>query len=356
MSAAGGAPRSSLRAVGRGAALAAVPLLAGAGLAAWFAPGDRALMALAMTIGLLALAAVAREPRGGLARTPDDPRVARFVEERAAARGDVPPFDDVVVSAASAVQPAGGGQATVESTPFLGLVVESAVRRLEAIGAAGIVTPRALRRAGAEALAGVAVLAVATALAWPMLARASEAAWITLVPQSIQVEVLPGDTRVPAGKPLTIRASVRAGGRLLTRFTPVLTVEALSPDRAPNPADVQTVAMTPDGAGFQFSFESIDRTFRYRVTAGSRRSEDYTVTALLAPRVTRIDLRYEYPAFANLPPREERDGGDIYAPAGTKVRVRVHTDKPIASGQMVFAQATPASRGQPRSIPAACTT
>ncbi len=334
----------SLRAVGRGAALAAGPLLAGAGLAAMFAPGDRALMALAMTIGLLALAAVAASAWrvGG---RPDDPRVARFVEERAAARGDVPPLDDVVVSAASAVQPAGGGQAIVESTPFLDLVVESAVRRVEAIGAAGIVTPQALRRAGAEALAGVAMLAVAAALAWPMLARASEAAWIALVPQSIQVEVLPGDTRVAAGKPLTIRASVRAGGRLLTRFTPVLTVEALSPNRAPNPADVQNVAMTPDGAGFQFSLVSVDRTFRYRVTAGSRRSEDFTVTALMAPRVTRIDLHYEYPAYTTLAPREERDGGDIYAPAGTKVRVRVHADKPIASGQMVFAQATPGVKG-----------
>ncbi len=119
------------------------------------------------------------------------------------------------------------------------------------------------------------------------------------------------------------------GPQLLTRFTPRLTVEA--------GPDARTVAMTPDGEGFQFSFESIDRTFRYRVTAGSRRSADYTVTALFGPRVARIDLRYEYPAFANLPPREERDGGDIYAPAGTKVRVRVHTDKPIASGQMVFA-------------------
>ena len=178
-----------------------------------------------------------------------------------------------------------------------------------------------------------------------MLARASEAAWIALVPQSIQVEVLPGDTRVAAGKPLTIRASVRAGGRLLTRFTPVLTVEALSPNRAPNPADVQTVAMTPDGAGFQFSLVSVDRTFRYRVTAGSRRSEDFTVTALMAPRVTRIDLHYEYPAYTTLAPREERDGGDIYAPAGTKVRVRVHADKPIASGKMVFAQATPGAKG-----------
>ena len=280
-----------------------------------------------------------------MAADPDDTRVARFVEERAAARGDVPPLDDVVVSAASAVQPAGGGQAIVESTPFLDLVVESAVRRVEAIGAAGIVTPQSLRRAGAEALAGVAMLTLAAALAWPMLARASEAAWIALVPQSIQVEVLPGDTRVAAGKPLTIRASVRAGGRLLTRFTPVLTVEALSPNRAPNPADVQNVAMTPDGAGFQFSLVSVDRTFRYRVTAGSRRSEDFTVTALMAPRVTRIDLHYEYPAYTTLAPREERDGGDIYAPAGTKVRVRVHADKPIASGQMVFAQATPGVKG-----------
>ena len=162
------------------------------------------------------------------------------------------------------------------------------------------------------------MLGVSIALAWP-----------SLFPQSIQVDVLPGDTRVPAGQPLTIRASVRAGRSHLTRFTPRLTVEAGS--------DARTVAMTPDGDGFQFSFESIDRTFRYRVTAGSRRSADYTVTALFGPRVAQIDLRYEYPPFANLPPREERDGGDIYAPAGTKVRVRVHTDKPIQSGQMVFA-------------------
>ena len=344
----------SLRAVGRGAALAAGPLLAGAGLAAMFAPGDRALMALAMTIGLLALAAVAASAWrvGG---RPDDPRVARFVEERAAARGDVPPLDDVVVSAASAVQPAGGGQATVESTPFLDLVVESAVRRVEAIGAAGIVTPQALRRAGAEALAGVAMLAVAAALAWPMLARASEAAWIALVPQSIQVEVLPGDTRVAAGKPLTIRASVRAGGRLLTRFTPVLTVEALSAESCPQPGRRPDRCDDARRRGFSVLARSVDRTFRYRVTAGSRRSEDFTVTALLAPRVTRIDLHYEYPAYTSLAPREERDGGDIYAPAGTKVRVRVHADKPIASGKMVFAQATPGVKGQPRSIPAACT-
>ncbi len=48
----------------------------------------------------------------------------------------------------------------------------------------------------------------------------------------------------PLGQPLTIRASVRAGSRFLTRFTPRLTVEA-----GPR---ARTVAMTPDGEGFQF--------------------------------------------------------------------------------------------------------
>jgi hypothetical protein len=311
-----------LRAAGRGAACAAAPVLLGAGIARWLAPGDAALMVLSSTVCLAALAAVA-VAAWRLGHTPGDRQLARFVEERAALRRDVDPFDDVVVSAVDALPP-------LESEPFRGLVVEAAVRRLGAIGAQGIVTSRALRRAGVEALAGVAALGVSAALAWPMLARATEAAWITVFPQSIQVEVLPGDTRVPAGQPLTIRASVRARGKLLTRFTPRLTVEAGN--------DSRIVAMTPDGGGFVFAFESIDRSFRYRVTAGSRRSNEYTVTALVGARVARIDLRYEYPAFANLPPREERDAGDIYAPAGTRVRVRVHTDKPIAAGRMMFAQ------------------
>ena len=64
--------------------------------------------------------------------------------------------------------------------------------------------------------------------------------------------------------------------------------------------------------------------------------DDFTVTALVPPRVKRIDLRYEYPDFTRLSPRDERDAGDIYAPAGTRVRVQVHTDKPVSSGRLMF--------------------
>jgi hypothetical protein len=282
------------------------------------------MLAAAMCLAALAILATAAWRLGG---APGERQIARLIEERVASRPDLEPFDDVLASAVDGGTPS-------EGRDFRSLVVESAVRRLDAIGVTGVVTGRALGRAGAEAAAGIVVFAASIVVAWPMLSRARETAWITLFPQSIQVEVVPGDVRLPAGQPLTIRASVRAAGNRLTRFTPQLTVQAGSGEHQ----DARTVAMVADGEGFQFSFESIDRSFRYRVTAGSRRSDDYTVTALVAPRVERIDLRYDYPAFANLPPRDERDGGDIYAPAGTRVRVRVHTDKPIASGRLMFSK------------------
>jgi hypothetical protein len=55
--------------------------------------------------------------------------------------------------------------------------------------------------------------------------------------------------------------------------------------------------------------------------------------------VERIDLHFEYPDFAGLPPRDQEDAGDIYAPAGTRVRLRIHTDKAIARGALALTRA-----------------
>nr|MBA3641392.1 hypothetical protein [Acidobacteriota bacterium] len=62
----------------------------------------------------------------------------------------------------------------------------------------------------------------------------------------------------------------------------------------------------------------------------------YTVTALFPPRVQRIDIQYQYPAFSGLRPRTEEDGGDVFAPAGTRVRLTIHVDKPVASGELTM--------------------
>src|SRR5205807_1291724 len=49
-----------------------------------------------------------------------------------------------------------------------------------------------------------------------------------------------------------------------------------------------------------------------------------------------IDLDYTFPKELQLPPRTEEDSGDIYAPVGTQVRVRVHTDHDVNEGQMTL--------------------
>ena len=99
----------------------------------------------------------------------------------------------------------------------------------------------------------------------------------------------------------------RAAGAV-TRLAPTLTVFANNQRR-----DVPDVSAA---GGFEYVIESVDRTFSYDVSAGSARSSRYTVTVVRPPRVARIDLHYVYPSFAGLPPRDEQDGGDIYAPAG----------------------------------------
>ena len=149
------------------------------------------------------------------------------------------------------------------------------------------------------------------------------------------VQVHSGDMRIPAGKPVTIAASVTGRHGTLDRIAPVVTLESSQGQRA-------TLPMAASGDGYELRINALDRSFKYTVTAGPARSRAYAVTALFPARVQRIELHYDYPSFSGLKPRDERDGGDVYAPAGTRVRLVVHTDKPIANGGLAFSEGKPA--------------
>ena len=85
---------------------------------------------------------------------------------------------------------------------------------------------------------------------------------------------------------------------------------------------------------FAVTIDKVVASFSYRVTAGGARSNDYTVTVVRPARVERIDLQYEFPRGLGLEPRTDEDSGDIYGPAGTKVRLKVIT--PISPSPRAF--------------------
>lgn len=313
----------ALRAIGLGAAAAAVPALAAVGVYWLFAPSGGALLLLAGAALLLSIAGVI-VVASRIERRPTDRRVARFIEERAEGQPGAPPMNDCVVTAVQAMAvPAGD-----ERRAFAAMVVTAALRCLDGINAAVIVPAADIRRSAAVAISGTLLLLATLAATAPALSHAVQTARLRLFPASVHVEVLPGDVRVVAGQPLRIRARLVSGDRELSRVQPKLVVSAGT--------DQRTVEMVATGEFFEFAFDSVDRTFRYKVTAATTVSSEHTVTALFPPRVKRIDLHYHYPSFSGLAPRVEEDGGDIYAPAGTRVKLRIEADKPIASGRLAL--------------------
>ena len=92
-----------------------------------------------------------------------------------------------------------------------------------------------------------------------------------------------------------------------------------------------------DAGAFHLGLDHVTVPFRYRVIAGTVKSPTYAIAVARPPRVTRVDLEYTYPVSLGLKPRFEQDSGDIYAPSGTNVRVRIHTDLPAATGRLALA-------------------
>jgi len=333
-----------LRVLGRAAFAASMPV-AGAAIAARALSLDGAPLSILVATTFVASTAAAilvafRSGAVAIVRRPSDVRVARFIEERvaeerAAAVEDASsarqPLNDVLVSAVEQSHHA-------DDIGFRALVIASAADRLAAISPDRIIPRAAIRRASFEAFAGVAVFAIAFVFAMAPLGRAVDRALVALFPGSVSVHVYPGDARVRPGGSVIVSASVTSRGRAAGTIAPVLTIES-SAGR-----ELQTVAMSRLPTQESWSAViPVEGSFRYRVTAGPARSAEYTVTALMPPRAERIELDYKYPAFTRLPPRHEEDGGDIYAPSGTTVRVRVHTDKAVASGRLTLAGAEAAA-------------
>jgi hypothetical protein len=250
-----------------------------------------------------------------LRETPSDARIARFIEERKTE------LDERLVSAVSV--------AAAERTALSASMVRDAARAAASIDPAEIVAAEVLRRSGMQAVAAVLLFVAVALLARDKARQSYDALALALFPSHVVLDVTPGDARIQAGSSLAVQA------RLVGNRAPVV-AQLLRADGAADD-QWQALEMSSDAAGrFALSLNGVNASFRYRVVAGTVTSKTFSVAVVRPPRVRRIDVEYSYPHALALPPRVEEDGGDIYAPAGTDVRVAVHTDLPAASGRMML--------------------
>src|SRR5687767_6314581 len=248
-----------------------------------------------------------------LRQTPSDRQIARFIEERAGG------LDEVLVTAVDR---------SVDGSAIAGVIVDDAVRAARDVDIDRIVSRDVLRRATAAALGGTLAFAVALWFFAPSAGRAMNVAGAYLFPHRYAIDVRPGSIKVRAGEPVTVVARIRGVNGAVV---PTLTVGKGDAARS--------ARMTPGAAPEEFTLtlNNIAASFPYVVTAGSAASPEYTVDVIKPVRISSIDVRYEYPGGIGLEPHTEQDGGDIFAPAGTKVQLTINTDKQVANGQLKLA-------------------
>ncbi|MBZ5558837.1 MAG: hypothetical protein LAO77_16320 [Acidobacteriia bacterium] len=253
---------------------------------------------------------------------PTDAQIARFIEERAVSLDDrlVSAIDVSRTDSAAAPVPPG----------LMEPMLADAARRVRDIDLDAILPADMVRRAIFQAAAAALVLLAVLFVARDPARQAFDAASLSLFPSRVGLDVTPGNARIKAGAPLAIQA------RLVGSRAPVIAQLQIAAGDG-----WRTTEMTADRSGaFQVTLDAVHAPFRYRIVAGSILSPAYAVAVAHPPRVTRIDVDYSYPSGLGLPPRSEKDGGDIYAPPGTDVRVHVFTDRAIAKGTMALGDGT----------------
>jgi hypothetical protein len=299
----------------RGAAfvvgIAGVTLLASAwGLEVFrFRPAAIVMFRL-LTLGVLGASAWVFCVRPLLRRVTDE-QVALYLEERE------PSLDAALMSA---VEASGGTPApATDSAALIGKLIESALERSASVDHGQRVERSSTQRFGVVLGAIAAVLVAAIALGPAYLRHGLKALFV--ISRSVEasspyrIEVQPGNATVPRGADQAIAARLvgfsAAQVELLYRTAPGASLERLPLMAAKNPGEYEGMLI------------DLAASLEYFVESNGVSSPVFTLKVADLPYVKRLDLEYVFPKYTGLEPRKAEDAGDIAAPRGTEMRVRI---------------------------------
>ena len=144
-----------------------------------------------------------------------------------------------------------------------------------------------------------------------------------------RIVVAPGDTVVPRGADVLVSARAQGfavdGLHLHASFAGAARWEQ---------AEMLPAATDADGTR-EFVLVSITEPVSYFVAGGGVNSPRYRVQVADLPVVERLEVALHYPPWTRLETRTQGHG-DVAGVAGTEVKVRVHSDGPLADGRLVL--------------------
>lgn len=140
-----------------------------------------------------------------------------------------------------------------------------------------------------------------------------------------RLEVAPGAATITKGEDLTITAA--PSGKLPSRARLFVEQNGERP----------TLTMDFNGSVFSHTLRGVARPLRYRVRANDYTSRWFEVRVIERPRIKRLAIRYDYPAYTALEPSTvDPAEGRISALRGTRVTMRAGTNKTLESAGIQF--------------------
>ncbi len=105
-------------------------------------------------------------------------------------------------------------------------------------------------------------------------------------------------------------------------------------------ADWQATEIAPsagaDADTVRYSFTDVVRPFSFSVRGGDGFAGPYDVEVIDPPEVRQLTIHYRYPPHCGWPERVEPGNGDVSAPAGTEVEIRIDASKPLSEAALVI--------------------
>ncbi len=252
-------------------------------------------------------------------RRPSKRLVARFLEERH------PQLQDRLSTAVELAR-----TATSADPLFRELVVRDAQGRLRALPQPRLYQPTATRVA-------LLILALSSLVfAWLFwagppaysysLARLVQPGGEAKYPSLYSIRVTPGNTTVGKRTDVEVRANLQGFDsdkvRLWVKYRDQL--------------DWAAAAMQTDDRGNQFRLLLFDvrEALDYYVQAEGIRSETYRIQVAEIPRVEKLKIILDFPAYTWLSDQTLLDQGDIRALEGTRAELWLQADQPVAAGKI----------------------